>query len=218
VVTDRRASISPARAPRHGLLLPRRLHARALIVPDFIQGLFVSYEGGTGLDGSTVHGRRLLRLASQRLQRDRRGLVRSASGDQGFYHGSGADDSTSTSRMQSRTSAWCSAASSSAGASTVTEWLGFDIGFGLGFGGMTGNLYPHRGLSRSHGGGRKPLRECADVGTPGCDLLRGLRASWRTPPPAASTIRASRGGTYQRFVSGDPTVDARTGHEPLLLR
>lgn len=162
---------------------------RALFVPDFIQGLFVSYEGGTAINGAGG--------AYFGWRRNGFNVVAevwyAGFGHQGFYHGSGAAD-TEYESVQSNLGVvmgsflfgWTI---------PVTEWLGIDIGFGLGFGGMTGSLTRQEAYRDTTVAGR-PLRECAGPGSP--DTTYCESAVEMPGPEGRLDDTRTRGGTYQR--------------------
>lgn len=162
---------------------------RTLIVPDFIQGLFVSYEGSSALNfgGGAYFGwrRNGFNVVAE--------VWYAGFGHQGFYHGSGSDDFEYESVdsqlgvvFGSFLFGWTV---------PVTEWLGIDIGFGLGIGGMTGSLtrqeaYRDRSMTGS------PLAECTGVGTPDPTYCEG---PVETPGPGGRLDGTrTMGGTYQR--------------------
>jgi hypothetical protein len=182
---------------------------RALFVPDFIQGLFVSYEGGTAINGAGG--------AYFGWRRNGFNVIAevwyAGFGHQGFYHGSGADDSEYES-VQSNLGVvfgsflfgWTI---------PVTEWLGIDIGFGLGFGGMTGNLtrteaYRDRTVAGA------PLRECADVGTPDATYCEGPR-EMANPTTGRLDDTRLEGGTYQRLTGTNPFYFGDGGVPPVFF-
>ncbi|MBN8615838.1 MAG: hypothetical protein J0L92_34915 [Deltaproteobacteria bacterium] len=182
--------------------------ARGVIVPTFIQGLLVQYSAGQGSTGEPVN-----MGAGGFFTWRRNGFGVTAEvwylgfGSTGYYHGLGAADDEYE-RIESNLGVvfgnflfgW---------SIDITEWLGFDIGFGLGFGGMVGNIYRTEAYRQT---GTQELAACTGPGTPaasGCESSLELRGTG-----GRLDDTRQRGGTYQRFVSGDPTVDARNGANP----
>ncbi len=182
--------------------------ARGVIVPTFIQGLLVQYSPGQGSTGEPVNAG-----VGGSFTWRRNGFGVTAEvwylgfGSTGYYHGLGAADDEYE-RVESNLGAifgnflfgW---------SIDVTEWFAFDIGFGLGFGGMVGSLYRTEAYRQT---GTQELAACAGPATPaasGCEGTLELRGSG-----GRLDDTRQRGGTYQRYVSGDPTVDARNGAAP----
>lgn len=181
---------------------------RTLIIPDFIQGLFVAYEGDAAVNfgGGAYFGwrRNGFNVVAE--------VWYAGFGHQGFYHGSGADDSEYESIdsqlgvvFGSFLFGWTI---------PVTEWLGIDIGFGLGIGGMTGSLtrteaYRDRSMTGS------PLAECTGPGAPDS-------AYCETPvemPGSNGRLDNTRqmGGTYQRTTGSNPFYFGDGGVPPMFF-
>lgn len=182
--------------------------ARGVIVPTFVQGLFVQYSAGRGSTGEPVN-----MGAGGFFTWRRNGFGVTAEvwylgfGTAGYYHGLGAADdefefieSSLGVVFGNFLFGW---------SIDVTEWFGFDIGFGLGFGGMLGSLYRTEAYRET---GTGQLAPCNGPGMPaasGCEPTLELRGSG-----GRLDDTRQRGGTYQRFTSGDPTVDSRNGAAP----
>lgn len=181
---------------------------RGVIVPTFIQALFVTYSPGARSTGEPVN-----MGAGGFFTWRRNGFGVTAEvwylGFQtaGYYHGLSAAD-TEFEFIESNLGAvfgnflfgWNIA---------VTDWFGFDIGFGLGFGGLVGDLYRTEAY-RDPGTGT--LAPCLGPGNPAgpyCDDSLELRS-------ANGRLDGSRqmGGTYQRHRTGDPNIDSRNGPNP----
>lgn len=165
---------------------------RTLFVPDFIQGLFVDYEGGTAVNfgGGAYFGwrRNGFNVVAE--------VWYAGFGHQGFYHGSGEpDDEFEFVNSQlgvvfgSFLFGWTIA---------VTDWLGIDIGFGLGIGGMTGNLYRNEAYRTTDAG--RPLAACAGPGDPPDAYCEGPIE--RPGPSGRLDDTRTMGGTYQSGPSG----------------
>lgn len=192
--------------------------ARGVIVPTFIQGLLVEHSAGRGSSGDPVN-----MGAGGFFTWRRNGFGVTAEiwylgfGASSYYHGLGAAENE-----------W-EFIESSLGAIfgnfvfgwsiDITEWFGFDIGFGLGFGGMVGNLYRTEAYRSSSGG---ELAPCAAPGDQGGTYCEGSYNP-ATGEVVGLELRGSggrlddtrqRGGTYQHFQTGDPTIDGRNGPTP----
>ena len=181
---------------------------RGVIVPTFIQGLFIQYSAGQGSTGEPVN-----MGGGGYFTWRRNGFGVTAEiwylgfGTTGYYHGLGAADDEYE-RINSSLGAvfgnflfgW---------SIDVTEWFAFDIGFGLGFGGMVGNLTRTEAYRAT---GTRELQACTGPGTPaasGCESPLELRGS-----NGRLDDTRQRGGTYQELSTGDPTIDARNGPNP----
>lgn len=181
---------------------------RTVFVPDFIQGLFVAYEGGTAVNfgaGAFFGWRRNgFNVIAE--------VWYAGFGHQGFYHGSGADDSEYEfvdSQLGvvfgSFLFGWTIG---------VTDWFGIDIGFGLGIGGMTGNL------TRT-----EAYRTTADADLVACsgpgeiNDLRGYCEDTVESPGPNGRLDDTRtmGGTYQRMTGSNPFYFGDGGVPPMFF-
>jgi hypothetical protein len=182
--------------------------ARGVIVPTFIQGAFVQYEGGVGATGEPVN---MGAGAQFTWRRNGFGVMAEVwylgFGHAGYYHGLGAAD-TEFELVESNLGAvfgnfvfdW---------SIDVTDWFAFEIGFGLGFGGMVGNLYRTEAYRDSATG---QLNRCRGPNSPPtaggyCEGPVELRGSG-----GRLDDTRMRGGTYQR--TGDPTIDGLPNNGP----
>lgn len=177
---------------------------RTLFVPDFIQGLFVTYEGGTAVNfgGGGYFGwrRNGFNVVAE--------VWYAGFYNQGFYHGAGAEDSEFeqvTSNLGvvfgSFLFGWTF---------TVTEWFGIDLGFGLGIGGMVGSLYRQEAYREAGAGTR--LRPCNGVSSPDpgyCDSPAETRG-----PDGRIAVE---GGTYQNGTAGNPFYFGDGGVPPMFF-
>lgn len=183
--------------------------ARGVIVPTFIQGLFVEYEGGVGATGEPVN----MGAGAQFTWR-RNGFGVTAEvwylgfGHAGYYHGPGAAD-TEFELVESNLGAifgnflfgW---------SIDVTDWFAFDIGFGLGFGGMIGNLYRTEAYRDTATG---QLNRCRGPNSPPTTIgYCEDPVELRNPSTGRLDDSRTRGGTYQR--TGDPTIDGLANNGP----
>lgn len=178
---------------------------RTLIVPDFIQGLFVAYEGNSAVNfgGGAYFGwrRNGFNVVAE--------VWYAGFGHQGFYHGSGADDSEYES-IDSRLGVvfgsflfgWTI---------PVTEWLGIDIGFGLGIGGMTGSLIRQEAYRDSG-----ELRECTGPNVGAMDPYCEEPVEMVGPNGRLDGTRI-RGGTYQRETGSNPFYFGDGGVPPMFF-
>lgn len=182
--------------------------ARGVIVPTFVQGLFVQYSAGRGSTGEPVN-----MGAGGFFTWRRNGFGVTAEvwylgfGTAGYYHGLGATDdefefieSSLGAIFGNFVFGW---------SIDVTDWFAFDIGFGLGFGGMVGELYRTEAYRAT---GTQELQACMGPGTPaasGCEGTLELRGTG-----GRLDDTRQRGGTYQHFRTGDPTIDGRNGASP----
>jgi hypothetical protein len=182
--------------------------ARGVIVPTFVQGLFVQYSAGQRSTGEPVN-----MGAGGFFTWRRNGFGVTAEvwylgfGTAGYYHGLGAADdefefieSSLGAVFGNFVFGW---------SIDVTDWFAFDIGFGLGFGGMVGSLYRTEAYRAT---GTQELQPCMGPGTPaasGCEGSLELRGTG-----GRLDDTRQRGGTYQRFTTGDPTIDGRNGASP----
>ncbi|MFO0712529.1 MAG: hypothetical protein U0353_21945 [Sandaracinus sp.] len=182
--------------------------ARGVIVPTFIQGIFVQYAAGRGSTGDPVN-----MGAGGFFTWRRNGFGVTAEvwylgfGTAGYYHGLGAADdefefieSSLGAVFGNFLFGW---------SIDITEWFAFDIGFGLGFGGMVGNLYRTEAYRDS---GTGTLAACTGPGVPaasGCENSLELRGTG-----GRLDDTRQHGGTYQHFTPGDPTQAARNGPNP----
>jgi hypothetical protein len=159
---------------------------RGIIIPDFMQRLFVDYRGGTPINagmGAYFNWRRngfnvIAEVWYAGFQ------------NEGYYHGLGADD-TEMEQIQSHLGAvfgnfvfgW---------AFTVTNWFAIELGLGLGFGGMVGNMY--RQEAYPSGGG---YAACTGPGAPNPSYCE---PTLETRNPDTGRLDGTRvhGGTYQQ--------------------
>jgi hypothetical protein len=177
--------------------------ARGVIVPTFIQGLFVQYSTGRGSTGEPVN-----MGAGGFFTWRRNGFGVSAEvwylgfGTAGYYHGLGAADgefefieSSLGAIFGNFVFGW---------SIDVIDWFAFDIGFGLGFGGMVGNLYRTEALRDSGTGTLAPCSTPGEAGGTYCESDVELRGTG-----GRLDDTRQRGGTYQRpqVSSGDRTVN-----------
>ena len=184
--------------------------ARGVIVPEFIQQIFVQTEPGQFSGGTPLN-----MGAGAYFNYRRNGFNITAEawylgfGTSGYYHGIGAAD-TEYERIQSTMGAvfgsflfgW---------SFDVTNWFAIDLGFGLGFGGLVGNLTRDEAYRDP---ATRELRTCrgpndtSDTSGTYCEAGVEVRDSaGRIPDNQA-------GGTYQSLRTGDPTVDGRNGANP----
>ena len=184
--------------------------ARGVIVPEFIQQIFVQTEAGAGSTGTPLN-----MGAGAYLNYRRNGFNITAEawylgfGTSAYYHGIGAADeeyefvqSTMGAVFGSFLFGW---------SFDVTNWFAIDLGFGLGFGGLVGNLTrdeAHRGSDRS-----SPLRPCAGPTDPS-DTLGYCEDGFELRDSNGRIPDSQSGGTYQSRVTGDPTIDGRNGPNP----
>jgi hypothetical protein len=158
---------------------------RTLFIPDWVQGLFVSYEGGTAVNfgGGAYFGwrRNGFNVVAE--------VWYGGFHHTGFYHGANAsDDEFEHVNTQlgvvfgSFLFGWTI---------PITEWLGFDIGFGLGIGGMTGSLT--RTEAYRVGGSTGDLEPCDGPGMPSTGAYCNPDVELR----GADGRVAVMGGTYQ---------------------
>ena len=183
--------------------------ARGVIVPEFIQSIFVQTEAGQGSGGTPLN-----MGAGAYFNYRRNGFNITAEawylgfGTSAYYHGIGAAD-TEYEHIQSTMGAifgsflfgW---------SFDVTNWFAIDLGFGLGFGGLVGNLTRDEAYRDSS---TRTLRTCSGPAMPAtaegyCEPGVEVRdAAGRIPDDQA-------GGTYQSLRTGDPTIDGRNGPNP----
>ena len=164
--------------------------ARGVIVPEFIQSIFVQTEAGQGSTGTPLN----MGVGAYFNYR-RNGFNITAEawylgfGTTGYYHGLGAADDEYE-RIQSTMGAvfgsflfgW---------SFDITNWLAIDLGFGLGLGGLVGDLTRDEAYRDS---GTRQLRACASPGSPDpgyCEPGLETRDSSGRIPDNQS------GGTYQ---------------------
>jgi hypothetical protein len=181
---------------------------RTLFVPDFIQSLFVTYEGGTAVNfgGGAFFGWR------------RNGFNVMAEvwyagfGHQGFYRGS--DDPDFEFEYVNSQLGVVFGSFLFGWTIPVADWFGIDIGFGLGIGGMTGNLT--RTEAYRTGGAGSSLAACTDVGDPNPIYCEG---PLERPNPSTGRLDDSRimGGTYQNITGPNPFYFGDGGVPPMFL-
>lgn len=183
--------------------------ARGVIVPGFIQGLFVQRSEGLGSSGEPVN---MGAGASFTWRRNGFGVTAEVwylgFGTQAYYHGLNAAD-TEFEFIDSSLGAifgnflfgW---------SIDVTDWFAFDIGFGLGFGGMVGNLYRTEAYRDS---ATDTLARCSGPNSPASGAYCEGPVELRGTNGRLDDSRV-RGGTYQR--TGDPNIDnlANNGANP----
>ena len=164
--------------------------ARGVIVPEFIQSIFVQTEAGQGSTGTPLN----MGVGAYFNYR-RNGFNITAEawylgfGTTSYYHGLGAADDEYE-RIQSTMGAvfgsflfgW---------SFDITNWLAIDLGFGLGLGGLVGDLTRDEAYRDS---GTRQLRACTGPASPDpgyCEPgLETRDSSGRIPDNQA-------GGTYQ---------------------
>jgi|GEM_PF-2811650 len=180
---------------------------RTLIIPDFIQGLFVAYEGNAAVNfgGGAYFGwrRNGFNVVAE--------VWYAGFGHQGFYRGSGEPDQEYESVdsqlgvvFGSFLFGWTI---------PVTEWLGIDIGFGLGFGGMTGSLTRTEAYRGSGTGA--PLAECTGPGAPDSNYCEPDVE--RAGPNGRLDGTRTMGGTYQRDTGSNPFYFGDGGVPPMFF-
>lgn len=163
---------------------------RGVVIPDFMQSLFVHYEGGTPVNGG----------GGAYFQWRRNGFnVRAevwylGMGNTGFYRGLNAVDSE-LERVQvdlgvvmgNFSFGWTF---------WINEYFGIDLGFGLGLGGVTGNMWRQEAYRTAGGRPSDPAAECRGPGDPAtggyCEA---------TPVEDRHTNHDADGATYQRYCA-----------------
>ncbi len=183
--------------------------ARGVIVPTFMQGLFVQYSAGRGSSGDPVNGGVGAQFTWRRngfnvtIEAGYLGF-----GAQGFYRGMDAAD-TEFEFIDSSLGMVFGSFLFGWGVE-VTDWFAFEIGLGLGFGGVVGDLYRTEAYRES---GTGTLAACngpaAPVSGDYCEGSLELRSS-----QGRLDANRQRGGTYQHLRTGDPTMDSRNGPNP----
>lgn len=164
--------------------------ARGVIVPEFIQSIFVQTEAGQGSTGTPLN-----MGAGAYLNYRRNGFNITAEawylgfGTSAYYHGIGAAD-TEYERIQSTMGAvfgsflfgW---------SFDVTNWFAIDLGFGLGFGGLVGNLTRDEAYRDT---ATRQLRTCTG---PGSNDPNYCEPGLETRDSSGRIPDNQPGGTYQ---------------------
>lgn len=185
--------INPRELPDHDYYFAGTFF-RGEIIPEFIQSIFVHYEGGTPVNfgGGAFFGWR------------RNGFNVRAEvwylgfGNVGYYRGTNEPD-TELERVQADLGVvfgsflfgWTF---------QINEYFGIDLGFGLGIGGMTGNMWRQEAYRTGAGRPSDTPAECAGPGDP-----RGGAYCETGPIEDRHADHDSDGGTYQRTPRGSVT-------------
>lgn len=174
---------------------------RSVIIPGFMQDIFVRYEGGTPVNfgGGAFFGWR------RNGFNVRAEVWYEGFGNDGYYVGRN-DPDYELERVQSNLGVvfgsflfgWTF---------QVNEYFGIDLGFGLGLGGITGNMWRQEAYRVS--GTRAPA-ECTAPGSPDPSYCEGDGV----PAEDRHTNHDTPGPTYQRFCHdnpGEPECVGRSG-------
>ncbi len=167
---------------------------RGIVIPDFIQGLFVHYSGPTPVNmggGGYFNWRRNgFNVIAE--------IWYAGFGNQGFYR-SESDPDTETEMVQSHLGVvfgnfvfgW---------AFDVTNWFAVEVGLGLGFGGMVGDM--SRQEARPDARAPNGYTACAGPGDGNPSYCEGPPIE--SPNPANGRLDGGRvhGGTYQITNNG----------------
>lgn len=184
--------------------------ARGVVVPTFMQGLFVQYSGGRGASGDPVN---MGAGAQFTWRRNGFNVTIEAGylgfGTAGYYRGLDAAD-TEYEFIESNLGmvfgsflfGW---------SIDVTDWFAFEIGLGLGFGGVVGDLYRTEAYRDS---ATNTLAPCTGPGSPASGDFCEPSLELRSASSGRLDGNRQRGGTYQRYRTGDPTQDSRNGATP----
>lgn len=162
---------------------------RGVVIPDFIQGLFVSYRGPTpvnmGMGGYFNWRRNGFNVIAE--------VWYAGFQNQGYYRDA-SDPDTETEMIQSHLGVifgnfvfgW---------AFDVTNWFAIELGLGLGFGGLVGDMY--RQEARPVAGGQYGYASCRGTGDGDPAYCEGPPVEM--PNPATGRLDDNRvhGGTYQ---------------------
>ena len=161
--------------------------ARGLIVPEFIQGLFVNAQSGTPVNGAGG--------LFFNWRRNNFNVVLEAwyagFGNEGFYRGSGEPE-TETEFVRSQLGVVFGSVAFG-WSFPVVDWFAIELGFGLGFGGMVGNIYRQEAYRTGSG-----WAMCTGEGNPDATFCESPTERPGTNGRLDDT--RTRGGTYQ--VSG----------------
>ncbi|MCX7808530.1 MAG: hypothetical protein N2515_07965, partial [Deltaproteobacteria bacterium] len=185
---------------------------RGVVVPTFIQQIFVDYSSGQGSTGEPLN----LGVGGYFNWRKNGLGVTLEVWHLGFYakgYYKGKNDGESEWEFVESDLSVLFGSFLISWAVNVASWFAIDIGFGLGFGGVLGDLWRTEAW-RDNATGR--LNVCNGPGMPMsgdyCENSLELRSSAGRLDDARQ-----RGGTYQRHKTEDPAQDSRNGPNPHYL-
>lgn len=198
--------VNPRELPDHDYYFTGAFF-RGVIIPGFMQDVFVHYEGGTPVNfgGGAFFGWR------RNGFNVRAEVWYEGFGNVGYYRGRN-DPDYELERVQSDLGVvfgsflfgWTF---------QINEYFGIDLGFGLGLGGLTGNMWRQEAYRRGGGGPSGTPAECTEPGAAGGDATYcegdGIPAEDR------HTNHDTPGPTYQRFCASNPSAPECLGSSGL---